>query len=259
MNKQSILKNKLLGFQRRSFIMSVIIISLLTFQTVNGKYLGHASLAWGWTLSLIIPLTVIATSLRTIDQRLFKGKFLQTLKTGRFLTSIYFILIGLTLIVVIPFAWLNSGIGYVAIFKNSFWGFIAMQFLIILIIFSGVKFPFQKKAPLAEGLEIQRQDLASSKASFNAALLNDKEEILATIEKCRKHIVDNKISQAAQLLKKLFKDNGIDEPIELTLIPSEWNKIENDKNLDLIDFKNANLRFANLRKALLAILDSIKV
>lgn len=245
--------------QRTSLTMAGLVLALTTFQTINGKYEDeHITLAWFWTLSLIVPIPMIVTILKTNTKRRFNENALQSLKGGHFLTTIYFSLLLAVILIVMPLAWLNAGIGYVPIFKNSLWGFILLQVVIAFLILSSVRYAASQG--IKAGTEIrEKRDFDNDDTAYAGSIvLKNKKEASAVIANCRKQIRENKIPKAFQLLEGLFEKEGVEEPMELTLIESQWNKVERETRLGLIDSKEASLKFANLIEALLILLTRIE-
>lgn len=256
------LQRRLLSKLQRLVIINIsLIVGLVLFQTVNGKYVGQLTLVWGWAIVLTVPLLV--TAFIGTYTKSFKKNASDILRLSFYAAISYFTFLLVTLVIVIPIAWLNARIGYVTVFKNSFWLFIPFQLIIIYSIIHSYRVSLFKKISWKKKRQIVYDESTNLEEKSSISLLIKKKgklkttDTLAMIQKCRTYISENKVKEAVQLLKIFFGENNIEEPIDLSLINGEWNKIESDEKLGLIDFKDANLRLNNLRKVLLIILQEI--
>lgn len=246
-----------LKIQRFSLIFTVLLVLLVFFQTISGKYAGHLSLIWGWLVLLSFPLLSTLTLIRMNNFQL-KSPRLYT-ETVFYSILIYFIFLTSILFIVIPIAWLNAQIGYIVVLKITFCFFVIFEMLLVLAILNMVNLFFSKKhSSAARRKENKLIKLAQARISLQKNNKLNSEEFIALLQGCEKKISENKSLEAIEKLRDFFKDHSLKEPLELILIQSDLKRTQQDQSLGLLDFKEANMKLTNLNKALLIFLRELE-
>ena len=249
------------SLQLFSSICLIFVTSLISIQTVVGRYKEHSEFVWLWTIILVFPIPFITLIVRAFGKPVIRPNPMKVLRAAYILSLIYFFALITILVLVIPFAWINAEIGYDTIFRNSIWFFLAFEAIIIFMI--GYIFSFIRSPKmLVPEKELTGTTLKIKSLPFDELFQLDRRVverfISEVIPECKRNIAENKMKLVFQVLNKFFQKHQLELPNTLLLLEREWTKVQNQKRLGVVNSNTLDALENQITYRLLGFLEEIQ-
>lgn len=247
------MQNTKVSINKKSFIIAVadslLLLAFLIFQIVNGKYQDNYVLIWSWFFVVAIPILVI-TAYLYFSPLHFQLRFsTQTLAMVRNFVYVYFGLVLLTLVVVIPVSWIVGGIGYRPIFLSTMAIAGIVQFSVFFLLRRSMA-----KQKVDPGL-LQQQQLPTNTSNpemgSNAAFQK-------VLSRSKALIGEGDTLEAIKVLEQFFTEQSMEVPSDLILLKNNLLQTQKELDLGLIDFNNSKLMFNRINNSLLNYMASFR-